>query len=332
MWGLGQEAIVGDQGIGDVSEPDAVDPKTGELTPKARPPIKPPGLDLSPAEKNKRVRGHLATARSAMSASTTRPDDAIAAANAALAVDEVNLQAMLYLAHANYVKNYFDKAEYVLGRAARTKGGASNAKLYFLFGLVYDATERPDQAMASYAKAVNINGNYRSALLNLGVHYIRNKRYKDAVKLYEKLTGPLRTNSASAWTNLGSAYRGRTADLVSNEQARRAMVLKAESALKRALTINSKYANAYYNLGILYLDADPFPLGSKELDTLKRLERAKTYFTEYRKMPGAQAKLADEQTAVTQKLYDREHRIREKRRKRELRKKKRKSSGGAYGD
>ena len=63
------------------------------------------------------------------------------------------------------------------------------------------------------------------------------------------------------------------------------------------------------------------------MDTLSRLSRAKSYFRDYAGKPGANVELAEEQIAVTQKLFDREERIREKRRKREERRRRKEENG-----
>lgn len=286
------------------------------------PPVNPPGLDLSEEQKRAKIYDNLENARKALATNPPDAETGIAEAKAALAVDEKSLAAMLFLAHGNYVKGYYDKAEYVLTQAEKLPAGQHNAGLYFLFGLVYEATEREDKAESSYQKAASLNRNYKSALANLGVYHIKNKRYRQAVELYERLTGPLGDKSAAAWTNLGSAYRGLTGEGGMGGNDKKDLLLKAESTFKRATTFDSKYANAYYNLGVLYLDADPFPGPGGDMDTLKRLDQAKTYFEEYSRMPGADLKLAKEQMAVAQKLYDREERIREKQRKRDARKKK----------
>lgn len=313
----GEPAASGDSGAA---------PESGGA-PAAAAPIKPPGLDLSQAQKRAKIQGNLDKARAALTKKNPDAETGIAEARAALAVDEKNLAAMLFLAHGNYLKKYYDKAEYVLVQAEKTPAGQQNAGLYFLFGLVYEATDREDKAESSYKKAVSLNRNYRSAVLNLGVYHLKNKRYRQAVDLYERLTGPLGAKSASAWTNLGSGYRGLTGRAGISSGERKQLLLKAESAFKRATTFDKSYANAYYNLGLLYLDADPYPSGSGEMDTLKRLSRAKTYFEEYSRMPGADTKQAKEQMAVAQKLHDREKRIREKRRKREERRRKRNKDG-----
>jgi tetratricopeptide (TPR) repeat protein len=247
-----------------------------------------------------------------MAAKNQDPDLAIREASAALQADETSVDAMVLLAHGNFAKGYLDMAEDILGKAL-ARGGSTNKQAHFLMGLILDRTDRLDKAMRQYEAAVAIDPNYSSAVMNLGVHYLRNKRYSDALTLYQRLTGELGYSSPAAFTNLGSALRGHSADFNTTDIAKRNdLLLKAEHAYKRAVSVKKDYGNAYYNLGLLYLDADPFPAGNGDMDRLKRLTQAKTYFDEYRRLPGADQTLADEQVGVAQKLIDREEKLRKK--------------------
>ncbi|HTE53115.1 MAG TPA: tetratricopeptide repeat protein [Kofleriaceae bacterium] len=290
--------------------------------------IQPPGLDLPAAEKQRRVAEHLKRGQTALDSSRD-PDFAINESKAALAVDETSVDAMVLLAQAYYVKGYYDLVQDVLEKALE-RNGAGNKKLHFLFGLIHDRNKRNDQALDEYQKAVAIDPNYKSALMNLGVHFLRNKRYQDAVTLYERLTGQLGYKTASSLTNLGSAYRGQSAEFGTSDIARRnELLLKAERTYKAALAADRNYANAYYNTGLLYLDADPFPEGRADMDMVKRLQRAKSQFDEYRRLPGADQKLADEQVAVAQKLIDKEGRARQKAAERDAKRKVREAKDAA---
>ena len=274
------------------------------------PGVKPPGLDLTPEEKKSQVGSHLRKAQTAVDAGD--PDLAINEAKAALAVDETSIDAMVILAQAQFAKGYFDQVEDVLTKALE-RGGAQNKKLHFIMGLVHDRNKKPDQALESYSKAVAIDASYDPAVMNLGVHLLRTKRYGEAVSLYERLTGELNYRTAAAFTNLGSAYRGQSAEFTTSDVGRRNdLLLKAQTAYRRGLAIDKNYANATYNLGLLFLDADPFPDGKDDMDLLKRLRQAKAFFDEYRRLPSADQKLADEQVAVAQKLIDKEERARAK--------------------
>ena len=48
------------------------------------------------------------------------------------------------------------------------------------------------------------------------------------------------------------------------------------------------------DLGLLYLDSDPFPSGGGTLDNLQRLNQAKSFFDNYQRAPGFDTKLVDE--------------------------------------
>lgn len=308
---------------GEGGEPSTI----GEGSEEA-PGVQPPGLDLPASEKQRRVAEHLKRGQTALDGSRD-PDFAINESKAALAVDETSVDAMVLLAQAYYAKGYFDLVQDVLEKALE-RNGAQNKKLHFLFGLVHDRNKRADQALDSYQKAVAIDPNYKSALMNLGVHYLRNKRYQDAATLYERLTGQLAYRTAASLTNLASAYRGLSAEFGTSDVGRRNdLLLKAERTYKSALAANRNYANAYYNTGLLYLDADPFPEGKADMDIIKRLQKAKSQFDEYRRLPGADQKLADEQVAVAQKLIDKENRARQKAAEREAKQKKRDAKDAA---
>ena len=62
----------------------------------------------------------------------------------------------------------------------------------------------------------------------------------------------------------------------------------AEAAYKRALQANADCGPAYYNLGLLYLDTDPFP---GLADNLQRLSASKAYFEQYKNKPSFDLKL-----------------------------------------
>jgi tetratricopeptide (TPR) repeat protein len=284
------------------------------------PEFKPPGLDIAPAERDRKVKKHVQKGTSALQ-NNADPDRAISEAKSALLVDETSIDAMVILAHGNVVKGYYDLAEDILLKAF-ARGGKSNKKAFFLLGLVYENTKRPEKAPIAYQNALTLDPNYKSALMNLGVNHLGSKRYQDAVKIYERLTSELGMDQASVWTNLGSAYRGHSNDFVNTDiTMRNKLVLKAEESYKRAISRDKNYGNAYYNMGLLYLDADPYPVGNGEMDRVKRLKNAKTYFDEYRRLPKSDQKLVDETAAVAQKLIDREETLRKKKAERERKRK-----------
>ncbi len=285
----------------------------GPVAEPTPPPIIPPNLDLSPEQARTEVQRHLRTARTMLAAPPPDPDGAIRAAQAALAVDGTSIDAIVVIAHANYHKRLYDTAEVILdGLLEKRATSRTNAGLYYVYGLIYDKTNEPQRAFAAYKKAVELDAGFASALTNLGVHQLTNKQYRDAVATFERLTGQLGKSDAASWNSLGSAYRGLSADYDGQSPARADWLSKAENAYKRAQTADRNYGPAYYNLGLLYLDAHPFPTPSGAMDNLVRLNRAKTYFDEYKNMPGVDLKLYDERMKDVTKLIKREEKIRAK--------------------
>ncbi len=329
--GKGDKAAGGD-GKGDKAAGDGKGDTTADGKPKKPEPpkIEPPDLDVSAAAQTQRVKKHLEVARNALRGTKKDPDLAIREAKAALAVDAGSVDAVVLIAHAYYTKRLYDTAEVMLDMMYKDRKSAkSNATVFYVYGLIYDRTDRPERALLAYQTALKLRRDYKSALVNIGVHHLRKHKYQDAIAVYEKLTNKMGVNNATTWTNLGSAYRGRSGDYGADSSRRMELLRQAETAYKRALTIKKDYANVYYNLGLLYLDADPFPNpdGSK-MDKLKRLERSKTYFDEYQNMSGADIDLVARRSKQVKKLIKRET----KRRKREANKKKKKKKKNSDDD
>ncbi|MBK9072042.1 MAG: tetratricopeptide repeat protein [Myxococcales bacterium] len=299
----------GDAGGDDTDAPDSGAP---------RDPDKPaeivfPNLDTPPEEARKQVVQHLATARALLAASTPDPDAAIRAAQQALAADSTSIDAQVTIAHAYYIKRLYDTAEVLLDMLHGSRAEAKqNAGVFYVYGLIYDQRKDYDRALKAYTMAVNLNPAFASAHINLGVHQLRNKQYDMAVATYEKVSGALGQTSAEVYNSLGSAYRGRSAGWPAGAPDNTAYLRKAEDAFKRALTLRRDYATPYYNLGLLYLDADPFPGPAGALDTLVRLGQAKTYFEEYKSKPGADLSLVEARLKDVSKLIKREEKKRKK--------------------
>ncbi len=274
-------------------------------------PIVPPNYDISADQARAEVQRRLGAARAMLSSSPADSDGAIREARAALTADGNSVDAIVAIAHANYHKRLYDTAEVILDDLLKNRSTSqSNPYLYYVYGLVYDKTGEAQKAFAAYRKATELDGNYVAALVNLGVHQLTNKQYGDATRTYERLTSQLARNDAPTWNGLGSAYRGQAADYDPGSSERNAWLLKAETAFKRAQAADRNYGAAYYNLGLLYLDADPFPTSGGPLDNLVRLQRAKTYFEEYKNLPGVDIALYEERTKDVTKLIKREEKKR----------------------
>ncbi|HUS30796.1 MAG TPA: tetratricopeptide repeat protein [Kofleriaceae bacterium] len=275
------------------------------------PPVTFPILDPDPAQAKVQVDAQLTVARTALAKSPPDADGALRAAREALKIDASSVDAAAYVAFAYYHKKQLDTAELVLDDLFKRPTAKQNANVFYVYGLVYEHTNRPDQAVLAYRKAVEINPSFQSALVNLGAFQLRNKQYDEATQTFEKLTQSGR-NDEVTWTSLGSAYRGKSGDYPPGSSDRNGLILKAEQAYKRATTTNASYGPAYFNLALLYLDADPFPSGGGTLDTLQRLNAAKNWLAQYKNMPGVDIKLFDERNKDIDKAITREQKRRAK--------------------
>jgi tetratricopeptide (TPR) repeat protein len=278
-------------------------------------PVTFPNLDPDPAQAKSQVDQQLAIAKQALAKQPPDADGALAAARAALKIDASSVDAAAYVAFAYYHKKQLDTAELVLDDMFKRPTAKQNANVYYVYGLVYDKTNRDDQAILAYKKAIELNPSFASALTNLGVHQLRNKQYAEAQATFERLTKQMGRNDAITFTSLGSAYRGRSSDYPAGSGDRNQLIMAAEAAYKRALSANANYGPAYYDLGLLYLDADPFPSGGGALDTLQRLNAAKSFLDQYKNAPGVDIKLYDERMKDVSKAIKREEKMRAKTKK-----------------
>ena len=257
----------------------------------ATPQVTMPNYDPDPMQARSQVDQHLQIARQALAGATPDPDTALREARLALDIDAASVEAAAMVAFAYYHKKLYDTAELVLDDLFKRDAAKQNANVYYVYGLVYDHTNRPDQAVLSYQKALEINPNHASALVNLGVHQLQNTRYAEALATFERLVNQFGRGDVVTLTSLGSAYRGHAADYPASSPDHDDNVRRAEAAYKRALQVGPSYGPAYYNLGLLYLDNEPFP-GLR--DNLLRLNTSKSYFDQYKNMPGVDMKLYDE--------------------------------------
>ena len=257
------------------------------------PPIVTPNLDPDPAQAKSAVDAHLQVARAALSAPTPDADGALKEARAALAIDATNVDAAAMVAFAYYHKKLYDTAELILDDVFKREVAKSNANIYYVYGLVYDKTNRGPQAALAFGKAVEINPSFPSALVNVGVHQLMNQQYGAAVTTFETLKSKFNRTDYVTMTSLGSAYRGHAVDYPAGTPDHNSNVTKADEAYKFALGVNASYGPAMYDRALLYLDNDPFP---GITDALVRLQTAKSLLDQYKTTPGFDPKLfADRQ-------------------------------------
>lgn len=273
------------------------------------PTVTPPNLDVDPAQAKTQVDQYLAQAKASLSGPVPDAEGALKHARAALAVDAASVDAAAMVAFAYYHKKLYDTAELVLDDLFKREAAKKNANVYYVYGLVYDQTNRPERAVKAYRTTVELNPSHASALVNLGVHQLKNSQYQEAQQTFERLTQQFQRADAVTLTSLGSAYRGRSAEFPPGAAERDSFVQKAEREYKRAESANPSYGPLYYNLGLLYLDTDPYP---GIADPVQRLQIAKGYFDKYKNMAGVDMKLFDSRMKDVDKAIKRAEKAKKK--------------------
>jgi tetratricopeptide (TPR) repeat protein len=295
------------------------------------PPIIFPNQDVDPATVKTQVDQQLIIARAALSGPTPDGDSALRAARQALQLDPASLDAAAMVAFAYYHKKQFDTAELILDDVFKRPAAKENAQVMYVYGLVYDKTNRPEAAVLAFQKAVALDPKLQGAQVDLGVHQLLNKQYAEAQATFEKLSQGGR-NDAVTLTSLASAYRGRSGEYPPGSSERNQYIQQAEGAYKKALAVDPNYGPAYYNTALLYLDNDPFPSGGAAMDTKQRLAAAKTYLEMYQKAPGFDPKLVDQRMKEVDKAIKRAEKEAKKKAKEKAKEEKEKAKddkGGA---
>jgi tetratricopeptide (TPR) repeat protein len=307
----------------DVMPLESSEPKAAAAAEEVVPPgpPRPQQADLPPEKRDALVKDNLRKGVQALRAKDA--DGTIRSARAALDLDEQNVEAMIMLAHGYFMKGYDDKVEAVLTLAQKQQAGDKHPVLWMLFGLTYDRTNREDQALSAYERATQLKPDYLAALNNRAAIYLKRHRYADAIPVFEQIV-QIEDKSPRAHMNLASAYRGRSADFPDRKDQREQLLRQAEKEYKVAMQQDASFAPATFDLGLLYLDADPFP----GLETLARYQQAQKYLSQYKQVAGPNGvPVVDDYLAAAQKGIEREQKLLERKRKKEAADKAKKPGG-----
>ncbi len=119
----------------------------------------------------------------------------------------------------------------------------NNAKAYFKLGLAYLSEKQYEEALAALQRAVDLNPNDTAAQAILGITNFEMKRYKEALPSFQKLT-ELAPNNHEAFFNLGNVYM----NLKQFEQA--------IPAYRKAIELRKgkDYVEAEYSIGVAYYE------------------------------------------------------------------------------
>lgn len=175
--------------------------------------------------------------------------------------DEKNLDAYFAMAAANVAMGRVEIARYICDQAISRDAGRPD--FYFLKAKIEMAGGSQNQARTFLRRVVELDPNHPEARNNLGVLSLRTRDFDGAI---EQLEAASKVDEASVgvWNNLGSAYKG----------AQR--YDEAKSAFEKAIQLAPSAPISYFNLALLYFDAE---FGG--LDKIARMEKASDTFNLY---------------------------------------------------
>jgi Tfp pilus assembly protein PilF len=228
---------------------------------------------------------------------------AIRQAKSALRRDEKYVPAMVVMSRAYLHLNKLEFSESICDIALSING--NTGECYNIKGFIALKDKNDPLARAHFEKATQVQPSLGPPWLNLGAQYLKVKNYRAAIPALETAVSRM-PSRPEAHLNLGSAYRGD------------GKLVKAQQSYKKALQLKgNNYPSAYFNLGILFLDAQKYP----GMDTLQKLNTAVAYFNKYKQQMTYLKKddPVDAYIKEAQKKYEREQKRREREAKRRAR-------------
>ncbi len=109
------------------------------------------------------------------------------------------------------------------------------------------AARRPGEALEHLTKAWELDQDNPSVAINLGGAYILQGKHRLAVPVLEKAV-ELEPDNAMVWSNLAAAYLDKLPFASMDQQDR------AIEAYGRALDLDPRAPNVYYNLALIYVE------------------------------------------------------------------------------
>ncbi len=225
-----------------------------------------------------------------------------AAANEAKLVlkgDERNVPAMLRLASIYYHQRRYELSRMIADNAKQIDG--SNPIVYNTLAFLDLADKNQTLAIEDFKRAAELREDRPEVQNNLGALLVTSQDYQDAI---QHLTLAVRysPNSASTHVNLGNAYRG-------NKQNE-----LAQQEYQKALQLDSTLKDAYFDLGVLFLDGS-----ISGVAPVDRLNQSIAYFQRLQQAGGDDARL-EQYVMDAQKAIGQEKRKEELERRNKLRK------------
>lgn len=188
-------------------------------------------------------------------------EEVISKARKLLLRDEKNLDAYFAMAAANASMGRVEIARYICDQAISRDAGRPD--FYFLKAKIELVGGNQNQARTFLRRVIELDPNHPEARNNLGVLSMRTRDFEGAIEQLEAAS-KVDQNSVVVWNNLGSAYKG----------AQR--YDDAKTAFDKAMQLAPSEPMSYYNLGLLYFDAE-----FAGLDKIARMDKAAELFNAF---------------------------------------------------
>ncbi len=118
----------------------------------------------------------------------------------------------------------------------------------FELGNNYYQTDRYDDAVAAFSRAIDLQPDYDAAYANLGAVYYAQQKLGLAEETYNKAI-KLSPNDADLIYNLGAIYLQQSLTGAAPDQQRLTLAIET---IQQAINLNPKLAQPYYGLGVAY--------------------------------------------------------------------------------
>jgi len=206
--------------------------------------IKPPEAGASPAPEAGQppAEGSDGTATADTSSSAESPNEGAAAARSLSTELSSEMIALVNQAREQFVKGNFVQAEQLYQQFLERQ--PSNVVALANLGVAQFRQGKLTAAQLALEKAVKIQPNDAFSLTTLGAVMIEQGRIEDAVTYLE------RANTSAPDDAITLNYLG-----VASSQL--GQFGKAEQSLRRAITVRPEYAEAHFNLAVIYATAKP---------------------------------------------------------------------------
>jgi tetratricopeptide (TPR) repeat protein len=228
-----------------------------------------------------------------------RYDAAADEAKLVLKGDERNVAAMLRLASIYYHQKRYELSRMITDNAKQIDD--SSPIVYNTLAFLDLAEKNQTLAIEDFKRAAELREDLPEVQNNLGALLVASQDYQEAVK-HLQLAVRYAPSSASTHVNLGNAYRG-------NKQNE-----LAQQEYEKALHLEPTLKDAYFDLGILFLDGSI--AGVAPVD---RLNQAIGYFQQFKQAGGEDLRV-DQYIKDAQKAIGQEKRHEELERRNKLRK------------